>query len=708
MIESPTLQPPVARKEQKRTTIHGVTLVDDYAWMRDKENPDVTAYLEAENTYAEGVMAAYADLRDELYREMLSHIKQTDVSVPYREGLYWYYSRTEEGLQYGIHCRKRGTFSGPKEDAEEEVILDGNKLAEGHAFFSVGAIDITDDGRWMAYTVDYTGFRQYSLYIKDLETGELLPGTVERVGSVVWAADNFTMFYTVEDQEQKRQYQFYRHMRGTPYAADVLVYQDDDERFNVGAGRTRDGKYIVMESASHTASEAWVVAAAEPESELQLICPRRDEHEYYLDHRNGNWYIRTNDQGRNFRLVTAPVEDPSAENWTERIPHRADVMLEDVDLFSAFYIACEREDGLPRLRVWRFVGNTAVAEPMGEIAFPEPAYSAHPHINRIFDSTAFRYAYQSLVSPSSVYEYDLRTEKSTLLKELEIPGGFDRSLYASERVHAQAEDGTAIPVSIVYRRDKFHPPNQDLSSGTPARAAGTNPLYVYGYGSYGYSLPMGFNSNRLSLLDRGIVMAYAHIRGGGDLGKPWHDAGKMLVKRNTFTDFVAAVEHLTTNGYGDPARVAAEGGSAGGLLMGAIVNMRPDLFRVILSHVPFVDVMNTMLDASLPLTVPEYEEWGDPNQEQYFKYMLSYSPYDNLKPGSYPAMLIKTSLHDSQVMYWEPAKYVAKLRTLKTDEHPLLLVTNMKAGHGGASGRYDYLKEIAFDYAFLLKELGIV
>ena len=694
MIESTTLQPPVARKEHKETTIHGITLVDDYAWMRDKEDPDVTSYLQAENAYAEEVMAPYAGLREELYSEMLSHIKQTDVSVPYRDGCYWYYSRTEEGLQYAIHCRKRGTFSGPKEDAEEEVILDGNQLAKGHEFFAIGAIDISDDGRWLAYTVDYTGFRQYSLYMKDLETGELLPGTVERVGSVVWAADNFTFFYTVEDEEQKRQYQFYRHMRGTPYAADVLVYQDDDERFNVGAGRTRDGKYIVMESASHTTSEAWVLAASKPDAEFKVICPRRDEHEYYIDHRNGHWYIRTNDQGRNFRLVTAPVEDPSPENWMERLPHRTGIMLEEVDLFSAFYIACEREDGLPRLHVWQFVGDTPVAEPMGEISFPEPAYSAHPHINRIFDSTAFRYGYQSLVSPSSVYEYDLRTGKSALLKEVEIPGGFDRNLYASERVHAKAADGTAVPVSIVYRRDK--------------REAGMNPLYVYGYGSYGYSLPMGFNSNRLSLLDRGIVMAYAHIRGGGDLGKPWHDAGKMLLKRNTFTDFIAAVEHLTAAGYGDPKRVSAEGGSAGGLLMGAVVNMRPDLFRAIISHVPFVDVMNTMLDASLPLTVPEYEEWGNPNEEAYFKYMLSYSPYDNLKPAGYPAMLVKTSLHDSQVMYWEPAKYVAKLRTLKTDDHPLLLMTNMKAGHGGASGRYDYLKEIAFDYAFLLKELEIV
>src|SRR5215469_9507435 len=378
MTDTTVLAPPTARVEHTQNTLHGITLVDDYAWLRDKNNPDVTAYLEAENAYADAFMAPEAGLREKLYDEMLSHIKQTDISVPYRDGIYWYYTRTEEGQQYAIHCRKRGTFSGPLEDAAEEIILDGNELAKGHAFFSIGAVDISDDARWLAYTVDYTGFRQYTLYMKDLETGELLPGSVDRVGSVVWAADNFNLFYTVEDEEQKRQYQFYRHMRGTPYAADALLYQDDDERFNVGAGRTRDGKYIVMESASHTTSEAWVLPAAEPESEMKLICAREDEHEYYIDHRNGHWYIRTNDLGRNFRLVTAPVEDPSRDNWTERLPHRADVMLEEVDLFSAFFVACEREDGLPRMRVWTFIGNTAVAEPRGEIAFPEPAYSAHP------------------------------------------------------------------------------------------------------------------------------------------------------------------------------------------------------------------------------------------------------------------------------------------------------------------------------------------
>jgi oligopeptidase B len=682
-------QAPIARKERTETQLHGVTLVDDYAWLRQKENPEVEAYLEAENAYAEASVAPLAGLRDELYQEMLSHIKQTDVSVPFLDHGWWYYNRTEEGLQYGILCRKPDTL-----DAEEQVILDGNKLAEGQAFFAIGATDITDDGRWLVYTTDTTGFRQYTLHIKDLITGDTLPGQVERVGSVVWAADNRTLFYTVEDEEQKRQFQLWRHMLGTPHNDDVLIYQDDDERFNLGAGRTRDGKFVVMESASHTTTECWVLAADQPLDAFALISPREDEHEYSVDHRNGLWFIRTNDRGRNFRLVTAPVATPGREYWAERIAHRDSVMLEDVDLFAGFFVACEREDGLPRLRLWRFADEGPDAAPAGEISFPEPAYSAHPHINRNFETTTFRYAYQSLVTPSSVYEYDLGNGQSTLLKQLEIPGGFDRTLYASERIHAVAADGVQVPVSLVYRKDK--------------RAPGRNPLYVYGYGSYGYSLPLGFNSNRLSLLDRGVVLAYAHIRGGGDLGKPWHDAGKMMVKRNTFTDFIAAVEHLTAQKYGDPARVAIEGGSAGGLLMGAVVNMRPDLFRAVVSHVPFVDVMNTMLDASLPLTVPEYEEWGNPNEEAYFRYMLSYSPYDNLKAASYPAMLVKTSLYDSQVMYWEPAKYVAKLRTLKTDSNPLLLVTNMKAGHGGASGRYDYLKEIAFDYAFLLRELGVV
>ena len=701
-MTDPTLStPPIARKEHTETTIHGVALADDYAWLRAKENPEVAAYLEAENTYAEAAMAPLAGLREELYNEMLGHIQQTDVSVAYRDGDWWYYSRTEEGLQYAIHCRKRGGLSGPDADAAEEILLDGNELAQGQAFFAIGDTDITDDGRWLAYTTDTTGFRQYTLHLKDLATGHTRTDVAERVGSVVWAADNKTFFYTVEDEQQKRQFQLYRGCIEQPVQAE-LIDQEDDERFNIAIGRTRDGQYLVLEIASHTTSESRVLKADEPMGAFRILAPREDEHEYSLDHRNGLWWIRTNDRGRNFRLVTAPVETPDRAHWTERIAHRADVMLEDVSLFADFFVACEREDGLPRLRVWKFANDGPAAAPAAEIGFPEPAYSAYPHINRVFDATAFRYSYQSLVTPDSVYEYEVATGASTLLKQREIPGGFDRALYASQRIHATAPDGVQVPISIVYRRDRFAADDQVVA----ANGQGKNPLYVYGYGSYGYALPLGFSSNRLSLLDRGVVMAYAHIRGGGDLGKPWHDAGKMLSKRNTFTDFIACVEHLVAAGYGDPARVAIEGGSAGGLLMGAVANLAPAKFRAIVSHVPFVDVMNTMLDASLPLTVPEYEEWGDPNQDEYFRYMLSYSPYDNLHAAAYPAMLVKTSLHDSQVMYWEPAKYVAKLRTLNAGGHPLLLVTNMQAGHGGASGRYDYLKEIAFDYAFVLRELG--
>jgi oligopeptidase B len=686
-MTSQIIQPPVARRQPTENTIHGHRLTDEYAWLREKDSPEVIALLEQENAYTRGVMKPTEELQAKLYQEMLSHIKETDVSVPFRDKDYYYYSRTEQGAQYPIYCRKHGSLEAP-----EEVILDVNQLAAGESFMALGALTVSDDGNLLAYSTDTTGFRQYTLHIKDLRTGELLPDQAQRVGSVVWTADNRTLFYTVEDEETKRQFQLFRHQVGTPQNADASVYQEADERFNIGAGRTRDGKYIVFESASHTTSEEQFLPAAEPLGRWTLIEPRRDNIEYYADHRNGLWYIRVNDTARTFRLVTAPVAAPGRENWHELIPHREDVMLEELDLFESFAVVVERSNGLPHLRLRFFDHQGAFSGPSPEIAFPEPTYSAHPHTNREFVTDTFRYGYQSLVSPSSVYEYDVRTGQSTLLKELEIPGGFDRALYRSERVFATAPDGARIPISLVYRNDK--------------KGEGTNPLYIYGYGSYGYSLPVGFNSNRLSLLDRGFVLAYAHIRGGGDMGKPWHDAGRLRNKMNTFTDFIAVTEYLTGHGYGDPHRVAMEGGSAGGLLTGAVANLRPDLYRAVLSHVPFVDVMNTMLDPTLPLTIGEYEEWGDPNQPDAFAYMLQYSPYDNLERKAYPAMLVKTSLHDSQVMYWEPAKYVAKLRTLKTDDNLLLLETNMRAGHGGASGRYDYLKEIALDYAFLLQELG--
>jgi oligopeptidase B len=687
MTSSISAQPPIARREQTVNTYHGRRLTDDYAWLREKTSPEVIAFLDQENAYTRAVMKPTEELQAKLYGEMLSHIKETDVSVPFRDKDYFYYSRTEQGAQYPIYCRKHGSL-----EAEEEVILDMNQLAVGESFMALGALTVSDDGYLLAYSTDTTGFRQYTLHIKDLRTGEVLPDQAQRVGSVVWAADNRTLFYTVEDEETKRQFQFYRHAVSEPQDKDALVYEESDERFNVGAGRTRDGKFLVLESASHTASEEQFLPAADPEARWTLIEPRRENIEYYCDHREGLWYIRVNDTARTFRLVTAPLATPGRAYWRELMSHREDVMLEELELFQSFAVVVERSNGLPHLKVRFFDNQGTFTEPSPEIAFPEPTYSAHPHVNREFVTGTFRYGYQSLVSPTSIYEYNVSTGQSTLLKELEVPGGFDRSLYRSERLFATAPDGTRIPVSIVYRKDK--------------KGSATNPLYIYGYGSYGYALPVGFNSNRLSLLDRGFILAYAHIRGGGDMGKPWHDAGRLMNKMNTFTDFIAVTEYLTAQGYGDPHRVAIEGGSAGGLLMGAVANLRPDLYRAVLSHVPFVDVMNTMLDPTLPLTIGEYEEWGDPNQPDAFAYMLQYSPYDNLDRKAYPAMLVKTSLHDSQVMYWEPAKYVAKLRTLKTDDKLLLLETNMSAGHGGASGRYDYLKEIALDYAFLLQELG--
>ncbi len=568
-----------------------------------------------------------------------------------------------------------------------------NKLAEGQAFMSLGAMTVSPDGWKLAYSTDNTGFRQYTMHVRDLRTGEDLPDTAERTGSIVWAADSHTLFYTTEDAITKRHDHLFRHRLGDASAEDAVIYEERDERFNLGVGKTRDGKYLVMEAGSHTTNECSYLDAETPGGVFLVIAPRLDKQEYHVDHRDGLFYIRTNDVGKNFRVVTAPVDGGGRESWVELIPEDKDAPLEDFDLFATFCVSSRRRLGLPTLTVTRIGENGRLGEAR-EISFPEPVYSTGGHANPEFETEAFRYSYQSLVSPASVYEYDVNDGSSTLLKQQEVPGGFESSRYASERVWVEAADGVKVPVSLVYRRDFF---KHDSS----------NPLYLYGYGSYGYPLPIGFSASRLSLLDRGVVIAYAHIRGGGEMGDLWHDAGKMMVKRNTFSDFIASAEQLAAKGYGANGRIAIEGGSAGGLLMGAVVNERPDLFRVVLSHVPFVDVMNTMLDASLPLTVAEYEEWGNPNEAEAFAYMRSYSPYDNLKTGAYPAMLVKTSLNDSQVMYWEPAKYVAKLRTLKTNDTPLLLHINMDAGHGGASGRYDYLKEIAFDYAFLLTQLGV-
>ena len=718
VASNPPAQPPIARRGPTSTTLHGVTLHDDFRWMRDKSSPELFAYLEAENAYTAAVMAPTAELQTKLYNEMLSHIQETDESVPYRLGDWFYSTRTVEGSQYPIHCRRAAASSDLNSAFDpsqpEQIILDVNALAEGKPFMDVGAMAVSPDGNLLAYTTDSTGFRQYTLHIRDLRTLADLPDTAERVGSLAWAADSRTLFYSTEDETTKRQDRILRHALGTTAAEDNLVFHEEDERFNLGVSRTRDGLYLMIESGSHTTNEFRFLPADEPQADLRLIAPRVDEQEYYPDHRDGLFTIRTNDAGKNFRVVTAPVATPGRDHWQELVPLDADCPLEDFDLFQFFAVATRRKLGLPTLEVLRFNPDNTLDAPV-EIAFPEPTYSAAAHVNRIFSTDVFRYSYQSLVSPPSVYEYNVARAGSTLpighsllLKQQQVPGGFNPAHYASERLWITASDGTLVPISIVYRRDRF-------------RRIAINPLYVYGYGSYGYPLPVGFSPARLALLDRGVVMAYAHIRGGGELGDRWHDAGKMSLKSNTFTDFIAAVEQLVMRGYGNANKVAIEGGSAGGLLMGAVVNLaaasgKPNLFRVVLSHVPFVDLMNTMLDASLPLTVAEYEEWGNPNEPEAFATMLSYSPYENLdvfkssevQPTPIPAMLVKTSLNDSQVMFWEPVKYVAKLRTLKTNATPLLLHINMDAGHGGASGRYDYLKEIAFDYAFLLTQLGVV
>jgi len=675
--------PPVAKKVHTENHINGGNLLDDYHWLREKSNPEVAQYLEAENAYTDGVMKPTEALQKKLYGEMLSHIKETDVNVPYKEGDFFYYSRWEAGKQYQIFGRKKGSL-----EAAEQITVDVNELAKGEKFMALGGYTISDDGNLLAYSTDNTGFRQYRLHVRDLRTGKDLPDTVEKTGSIVWAADNQTLFYTVEDPA-KRQYRLYRHKVGTATKNDDLVYEEKDERFDLGAGRTRSRKYILLESGSHTTSEVRYLDAANPAGEWKLIAPREQDIQYDAEHIGDQFYIRTNDKGRNFRLVTAPVSDSGKKNWKEIIPVRADVMLSGVEGFQDFYVLVERENGLPQLTIVNLASGAKQ-----RISYPEPVYTAFPQVNREFRSKLFRYSYQSLITPSSVFDYDVEKHTSTLLKQNEVPGGYDPSKYKSERVWATARDGVKVPVSVIYRTDM-------------KKADGSNPLYVYAYGSYGFSFPVTFSGNRLSLLDRGVVMAYAHIRGGGEMGKAWHDAGRMMNKMNTFTDFVDCTEYLAANKYGARDKIAIEGGSAGGLLMGAVTNLRPDLFKVVVTHVPFVDVMNTMLDASLPLTVGEYEEWGNPNEKPAYDYMLKYSPYDNLKKTAYPAILVKTSFNDSQVMYWEPAKYVAKLRTLKDDQNVLLLKVNMAAGHGGSSGRYDYLKEVAFDYAFMLKQLGI-
>ena len=671
---------PAARKSPVRAELHGEERVDDYFWLREKEQPDVAAYLEAENAYADAVMKPTEPLQKALYDEMLARIQETDLSVPYREGRYWYYARTEEGKQYPILCRREGR------DGAEEVILDENVLAAGLSFFSLGAFSVTDDGRHLAYTTDITGFRDYTLFVKDLRDGVLLPFTVEKAGSLAWAADSRTLFYTVDDAA-KRPYRLYRHHLDG--GAEALVYEEADELFRAFVGRTRSRQYILMGSASHTTTEWRYLAAAQPTDEFGLVAPREHEHEYDVDHHGDFFYIRTNDRGRNFRLVRAPITSPGRASWVEIVPHRPETMLEGVEVFREHYVLLARSAGLEQLRVTELAtGATHL------VTFPEPAYSVFTVNNREFDTTLLRFSYQSLVTPSSTYDYDMASRERVLLKQQPVLGGYDPARYQSERLMATAPDGTRVPISIVFRRGLARD--------------GANPAYLYAYGSYGYPLPVTFSSNRLSLLDRGFVIALAHIRGGGEMGRRWYTDGKFLAKRNTFTDFIACASYLVDEGWTTPSQLAIRGGSAGGLLMGAVVNERPDLFGAVVAEVPFVDALNTILDPTLPLTVLEWEEWGNPVESpEFYAYMKSYSPYENVAAQDYPPMLVTAGLNDPRVSYWEPAKWVAKLRVTKTDDNRLLLKTEMGAGHMGPSGRYDAWREEAMVLAFVLDTFGI-
>ncbi|MFN7947551.1 MAG: S9 family peptidase [Blastocatellia bacterium] len=679
--DSVPVKPPVARKAPKTTTTHGDTLTDDYFWLREKSSPEVIKFLEDENKYTDAVMKPTEAFQESLYKEMLARIRETDLSVPVKDGEYFYYSRTEQGKQYPIFCRKKGSLKSP-----EEITLDVNELAAGKKFMSVGSYNISDDGHLLAYSTDDTGFRQYKLFVKDLRTSQTTPAIAERVTSVAWAADNKTLFYTTEDAVTKRSDKFFRQALGQ--TTGELLFEEKDELYRIFAGKSRSKSYIFLTSASSTTSETRYLAADKPTGALRVLLPREQNHEYYVDHHGQYFYIRTNDKGRNFRLVTAPVSDPDKKNWKEVLPHRDAVMLEDIDCFAGHLVIYERENGLQKLKITDLASNKS-----HYIEFPEPVYSAFGNANPEFNTTKFRFSYQSFITPNSIFEYDVKTRQRELLKEQPVLGGYDRTQYLSERVYATASDGTKVPISLVYRKG--------------VKRDGSAPMLLYAYGSYGISMPVSFSSTRLSLLDRGVVYALAHIRGGGDMGKIWHEQGRLMHKKNTFTDFIACAEHLIKEKYTNKDRLVIQGGSAGGLLMGAVTNLRPDLFKAVVSQVPFVDVMNTMLDASLPLTVGEYLEWGNPNEKEAYFYMKSYSPYDNIEAKNYPNILVKTSLNDSQVMYWEPAKYVAKLRAMKTDQNVLLLKTNMGAGHGGASGRYDALKEAAFDYAYILTQVSI-
>ncbi len=677
-----SLSPPVAQQREHHERRHGEAVSDPYFWLREKENPDVARYLEAENAYTAAVTKDLKPFEDALYAEMLARIKQTDLSVPVMRSGYLYYARTEEGKQYPINCRRKGSMEAP-----EEVLLDPNLWAETHPFVGLGAFAISDDSKLLAYSIDFTGFRQFTLRVKDLVTGETLADSAERVTSVAWAGDNRTLFYATEDATTKRPDKLWRHRLGDE--SYEQIFHEADELYDIGLEKTRDRTYLILHIESKDTTECRYLRASRPEEEFAVFLPREKGHRYYIDHREKEFFIRTNRGGRNFEIRRAPEEDPSPAQWRSLVPHDDNVRIQEMDLFRNFAVVVERTDAIDRLRVHRFGLDNWT-----QISFAEPVYAASPAGTPDYDSPTYRYNYQSFITPPSVYDYDVSTGQSTLLKQQEVLGGYDPSQYQSERLWATARDGVKVPISIVYRKGFVRD--------------GRGPLFLYGYGSYGFGMPASFSTNRFSMLDRGMAYVIAHVRGGDEMGEKWREDGMLMKKMNTFHDFIDCAEYLIAEHWTAADRLVIEGGSAGGLLMGAVVNLRPDLFRAAHLAVPFVDVMNTMMDPTLPLTIGEYLEWGDPNGKHAYDYMRSYSPYDNLARCAYPAMLVTTSFNDSQVMYWEPAKYVARLRTLKTDSNVLLLKTKMDpAGHGGASGRYDRLHDQAFEYSWFLSQVGI-
>jgi oligopeptidase B len=670
--------PPIAPRIPKAITQHGHTRVDNYFWLRGRDNPETIRYLEAENAYAEAVLKPVEGLREQLYQEILGRIQQTDLSVPVRKGNYYYYTRTEEGKQYPVHCRKHGSL-----EAAEETLLDLNEIAKTEKYVRLGNFAVSPDHRLLAYGLETSGDETYTIVVKDLAAGTLLPDRIDNTYyGLEWTNDSRSLLYVTLDAA-KRPYQCWRRRLGAAPATDELLYEEPDERFHLTLSKSRSEAFFFLNLDSAASSEVRYLEASGASVGMGVVAGRRYDIQYDVTHHGDLFFIRIADTGRNFRVVTAPVANPAPDEWREWIAHRQDVTVEAVDAFEHHLVVLEREDGIRRLDVHNLKDQSRHT-----VTFPEKVYTVVPGDNPEFHTNVLRFHYTSLVTPMSVFDYDMDTRERVLRKQTPVLGGFDPANYESVRVHATAEDGVRVPVSMVYRKG--------------IRRDGSNPMLLYGYGSYGISIDPVFSSDRLSLIDRGFVYAIAHIRGGGELGKPWHDAGKLKLKRNTFEDFINAAEYLIAEGYTSPDRLAIMGGSAGGLLVGAVINQRPELFRAVVAKVPFVDVLNTATDPALPLTVIEYDEWGDSNQEDYWDYIRSYSPYDNIERQDYPHMLVTAGLNDPRVSYWEPAKWVAKLRTMKTDSNLLLLKTDMTSGHGGPSGRYDRIRETALDYAFLL------